>query len=186
MATDAKTEVRQPPEVRFLANVTELCRVTRDIIEEAEKAGVKVPVQTYVIDLATGFVSKKKPAEVINTFLIRSYNHWDRVKARDANFFKSATKTLFEGVSEENIAAFIALYDAVKPDGTKIIDKDREDQYFDFFTAMIKQCICYIHQERKLDPVTKKYTVSAYSSIGESGPIRISVLAAEWKVTRLD
>jgi hypothetical protein len=180
------SEARPPPEERFLINLQSLIQLIREIIANAKKEKIAVPVEPEMIDFAVLVISGIEPRKIINTFLLRSFNHWDEVKIRNVDFFKSTTKTLFAGVPEENINNFILLYDTIKKDGTKLIDKDYENQIFSFFEAMIRQSICFIHQERRPDTITKKYTVPAYSSIGDSGKISVGKLVDEWKITRLD
>lgn len=181
----ATSSVRAPPEKRFLDNVCELCQLTRDIVTDATAAGMVVPVQPYIIDIARGVVSGMDPHKVINTFLTRSFPHWDKIKVRDVEFFKAATPILFDGAPKEHVDAFVALYDAVKPDGSKLFDEAREAEYFAFFEAMIRQCICYIHQQRKPDPTTKKYTCAAYPDI-MGIPVSVKALVEKWEVKRLD
>lgn len=179
------TVVRPPPEKRFLQNVCSLMQLTREIIQQAQRDGVAVPVDPTIVEMAEMFVIQIDPRSVINTFIMRSFNHWQEVEKRNVAFFKETTRTLFQGVSEENIVKFLALYDTIKPDGTRLIDAGYEKQFFEFFEAMIKQAICYIHQERKLDPVTKKYTVSAYPEI-KGVKVSVKDLVAQWKVTQLN
>jgi hypothetical protein len=169
-----------PPEERFKDRVIQFCEFVKTILQEANDAGIKTPASPFVMDLIKNFIRKEESDKVITTFILRSHASWDRAKAREKDYFRTDGLKAFYGIPEKNLEEFNQLFDTRKPDGTLLFDETVQEGVWEMFESLIKISICYVHRQRKPDPVTKKYTTPFFPDIKVKSQVDL------WKLTSLD
>jgi hypothetical protein len=168
------------PQDRFKDRLVQFIDFTKGLVVEANEAGIETPVSPFLLDLSKNFIAKEDSDKIITTFILRSFPNWDRIKAHDLEFMKGEGLKAFHGIPEKNLKDFTALFNVVKPDGTKLLSAPIEVQLWDFFESLVRISVCYVHQQRKPDPVTKKYTQNFFPDM----KVRVQVEA--WKIEKLE
>jgi len=169
-----------PPQERFIQRVVEFLDFFKSILEDANRVGIETPASPFVMDLIKNFVKKEDPDKAITTFILRSYQTWDRALSREKDYFRTDGLKCFHGISEKHLEEFNSLFDVKKPDGTMLIDETIQSGIWELFESLIRTSICYVHLQRAPDAVTKKYTKSFFPEI----KIRDNV--EKWKITSLE
>lgn len=138
-----------PPEDRLRDNIKGLIDLCRDIIADAADKGFG-GINIGLIDVAALTLAKWNQTELINDFIDKSHEYWDKIRLREENFFRSNMATIFANVPLIDMGAVAGLFDATQPGTTELlVPKEDRDAVWDFLTAMVKICIKYIHNERK-------------------------------------
>jgi hypothetical protein len=173
-------KMSSPPQDRFKDRLVQFIDFTKGLVIEANEAGVETPVSPFVLDLSKNFIAKEDSDKIITTFILRSYPNWNRIQEHDLEFMKGEGLKAFYGIPEKNLKEFTALFDVTKPDGVKLMTPAIESQLWDFFESLVKISVCYVHCQRKPDPVTKKYTANFFPDM----KVRVQVEA--WKIEKLE
>jgi hypothetical protein len=168
------------PQDRFKDRLVQFIDFTKGLVIEANEAGIETPVSPFLLDLSKNFIAKEDSDKIITTFILRSYPNWNRIHSHDLEFMKGEGLKAFHGIPEKNLKDFTALFDTTKPDGTKLLTPVVEGQLWDFFESLVRTSVCYVHQQRKPDPVTKKYTANFFPDM----KVRVQVEA--WKIEKLE
>jgi hypothetical protein len=169
-----------PPEERFKERVVQFCDFIKNILSEANSNGIETPASPFVLDLIKNFIKKEESEKIITTFILRSHNSWERALSRERDYFRTDGLKAFYGIPEKNIEEFNQLFDTHKPDGTLLFDETIQEGVWELFHSLIKTSVCYIHQTRKPDPVTKKYTQNFFPEISIKKQVDM------WKLSSLE
>jgi hypothetical protein len=169
-----------PPEERFKTRLIEFIEFTKNVIVDANNAGIRTPVAPLILDLGKAFIEKEDAGKIVQTFTIRSLKNWDKIKNRDVAFIKGEGMTFFNGLPEKNLRDFVLLHDVLKPDGTKLFDENVTNIIFDYFDSLVKLSVCYAHIQRCPDPVTKKYTKNFFPDM------KIKSEVERWGISKLE
>ena len=169
-----------PPQDRFKDRLVQFIDFTKGLVVEANEAGIETPVPPFLLEISKNFIAKEDSDKIITTFILRSFQNWDRIHSHDLEFMKGEGLKAFHGIPEKNLKDFTALFNVVKPDGTKLLSAPIEVQLWDFFESLVKISVCYVHQQRKPDPVTKKYTQNFFPDMKVKAQVEL------WKIEKLE
>jgi hypothetical protein len=170
---------------RFVTKVLSLCELIKDLLENAKADKIDVPVDPFVMSLVINFIKKERegdPCKVVQTFILRSFDSWDRAAAREKDYFLTTGISAFTGagIPEKNADSFKELFNVKKQDGNLLIDESVQGQIWDIFESLIKTSVVYIHHARQPDRETKKYTKSFFPSLSVKKEIE------RWKIESLE
>ena len=169
-----------PPEERFVARVIDFCDFFKNLLTEAQANGIDTPASPFVMDIVKNFIKNEDATKAITTFILRSHESWDRALAREKDYFRTDGLKAFAGLSEKHIESFNALFDVKKQDGTMLIDETVQEGLWQLFESLIKTSVAFVHQGRKPDPETKKYTTAFFPTI------KVKAEVEKWKITSLE
>ncbi len=169
-----------PPQERFKERLIQFIDFTKGMVLEANEAGIETPVSPFILDLSKNFIAKEDSDKIITTFILRSFENWERIRTHDLEFMKGEGLKSFYGIPEKNLKDFTALFDVVKPDGTRLLSPNVEVQLWDFFESLVRISVCYVHFQRKPDPETKKYTANFFPAMKVKSQVEL------WKITKLE
>ena len=169
-----------PPEERFKSRLIDFIEFTRNLISDANNAGINTPVSPLIFDLGKAFIEKEDAGKIVQTFTIRSLKNWDKIKSRDIGYIKGEGMSFFNGVPPAHLKACSDLHDVLRPDGTKLFNESVNDIVFDYFDSLVKLSVCYAHIQRCPDPVTKKYTKNFFPDM------KIKSEVERWGITKLE
>jgi hypothetical protein len=131
-------------EERFKSNIDYIGEIVSNIVSDnADKLGDNL--NSRQIDLAIEFLGAFDMSNVIETFIQRSYPHWDMINDKNRKFFVDHADNIFSGVPSDGIKSFKKIFTT---DGAKI-DEDMMDMLFNSFLALCKISIKYIFRNRK-------------------------------------
>ena len=158
-------------ETIFYQNFEVLLTFATDIINFVNEQGVETEITPEVLNAGSMYVKFLDKKNIINGFIMRSYNYWEKIKDRDEDFLMTNCSVLFNELDESYIEDFNRLFSLKKDDGDFVLPKETRDSLWDILVEMIKCCIKYIHNERGFtvyDPpkyikATDKYIHKGYS-----------------------
>jgi hypothetical protein len=168
------------PQERFKERLVQFIDFTKSLVIEANEHGIETPVSPLILDISKNFIGKEDSDKIITTFILRSFQNWDRIRNHDLPFMKGEGLKSFYGIPEKNLKDFTALFDVVKPDGTPLLSPPVEEKLWDFFESLVRISVCYVHCQRKPDPVTKKYTANFFPDMKVKAQVEL------WKITKLE
>jgi hypothetical protein len=169
-----------PPEERFKERLIQFIEYTKSLVVEANEHGIETPVSPFILDLSVNFIGKEDADKIITTFVLRSFQNWHRIHKHDLPFMKGEGLKSFYGIPEKNLKDFTALFDVVKPNGEKLLTPEAEAKLWEFFESLVRISVCYVHMQRKPDPVTKKYTANFFPDMKVKAQVEL------WKITKLE
>ena len=189
----------QKPEERFKRNFITLVDICNDMVEEGETQGIS-SVSSTIINIAKIFISKLEPEFLIERFVRKTYEHWDKIYEKDLDYFadlglnlfnmteqkgvdgmlEGEEKGMFGAISMDHISGFKKLLSATYNEGgseVKIFDDERVEDVWKIMHSFVKQSISYIHERRTM--VDGQYTKDYFSNVN------VKENAEKWKVKNL-
>lgn len=134
---------------RFSSNLKDLCELTVDTLNFLISKGYTDVPNPTLMTLASLFVNSFNDNAKIEKFIERSNEHWDKIRQCDESFFIENARDIFaDKVSMENIDMFSSIFKLKNPKGEFAVTKDTRESFWEFFHALVKISIRYIHQER--------------------------------------
>lgn len=169
-------------EVRFTSNLEGLIESIYELVVDVTKSGYKI-VNPEVLKVAGRFISQFDPVRLINGYIRRSNKHWNGILAKDKSFFINNAHEIFAELPMDEVKAFNQLFTLKDKSGNTLVSVDKEEELWDFFYAMCKISIKYIH--RKREPITKKTTNGVLYEYESEFFEEIDLLATakKWNVT---
>jgi|SRR5579871_2738916 len=140
-------------EVRFAANLEGLIECVYEIVKDVYQSGYKI-VNPEILKVAGKFINQFDKVRLTNGYIRRSSKHWPKILSRDKSFFLENAHEIFAELPMAEVKAFNELFTLKDKNGDDIVGKDKEEELWEFFHAMCKISIKYIH--RKREPYTKK------------------------------
>ena len=186
-----------PAEERFKRNFITLVDICHEMVEEGSDNGVSSITPT-MFNLVKIFITRLEGRFLIERFIRKTYDYWDKIHAKDLEYFKELglnlftmagdkgldnmvegeDKSLTSGLNMDKISAFKNLLSAkyVDSDGNEveIFDDDKVEDTWKIMHGFVKQSIMYIHNNR--DMVDGEYTKEYFSNVN------IKENAEKWKV----
>jgi len=169
-----------PPQERFKDRVVQFCEFVKAVLEEANTNGIETPASPFIMDLIKNFIKKEDSDKIIQTFILRSHESWDRALMKEKDYFRTDGLKAFYGIPEKNLEEFNQLFDLRKPNGELLFNDKIQEGVWEIFHSLIKISICYVHYMRKPDPETKKYTAAFFPSIS------VKVQVQKWELQSLE
>lgn len=185
---------------RFKNNFLVLIDICQEMVEEGSQHNVSdiSPTAFRIIKI---IASRLKPNFLIERFISKTNNYWDKIKEKDLTYFKgvgldflnfadnngidnvipSEDKSIFSGLKMDHINSFSKILEGKYTDESgnevEIFDDDKIDDVWKIMHSFVKQSIVYIHEQRQIvDGVpTKEY----YSDINLSNHINV------WNIKKL-
>jgi len=153
-----------PPEERFYANIVKMTGLIRSIVVAANKAGYN-GVTPFVVDLAAKYLRENYDKKsLIEGFIRQSHppldphhpeagldhTYWDKILAKDEDFFREKAFDIFKSLPVDAVAAFKSLSTYRHPETREpIIKPDEKEEIISYFHAFVKISIKYIHAMRQ-------------------------------------
>jgi len=141
----------KPPCERFKDNTICLAELCRTIVADAYKQGLTTIMPGYItigMDLIEKTHSKNN-RELINTFIINSHPHWDKILTHNEDFFDKHSESIFNSWEKEHRAMFRDLVFLKKPDGSLFITPKQKEQTWILFESLVKISLHHIHETRQ-------------------------------------
>ena len=142
--------MHQPPEEeRFKQNAIVMTKALQTGLQKLKNEGhnVDLTVVTMASALVVGFDSHY----LIREFIKKSHAKcWDKINARDEDFFVENAASIFEYLPNDNVNLFKDLYLTKDIHGNNVVAQSLKNQIWSLFDAMIKISIKYIHKHRKM------------------------------------
>jgi hypothetical protein len=138
-------------------NTIILCELAIDIIEYINSLNVNTGLNAGLLRLGSGFLASFSSKDIIDTFIIRSYEHWNKIKNRDELFLIDHSGVLFHGLPQEHVSNFSKIFQLTDENGEWLLPKQSRDSVWEVLDAMVDNSIRHIHKTRKWDPIEKKY-----------------------------
>lgn len=186
-----------PTEERFKRNFITLVDICHEMVEEGSDNGVSTITPT-MFNLVKIFITRLEARFLIERFIRKTYDYWDKIHDKDLEYFKELglnlftmagdkgldnmvngeDKSLTSGLNMDKISAFKSLLSAkyVDSDGKEIeiFDDDKVEDTWKIMHGFVKQSIMYIHNNRNM--VDGEYTKEYFSNVN------IKENAEKWKV----
>ena len=175
----------RPPteEERFFNNVMGLTDLMHELSSMCWDAGVK-DINPQLISLARGYLSGYNKTELIDTFIKYSWEYWGEISERNQDFFIEHANSIFEHlpVKTENINAFKVFMRAKDEYGEYVICQEDREAIWDYFEAMVKISIKYIHRVRGVKLIEKENGFKPVYIKSKFPSIKVRKLAKEWNI----
>lgn len=134
-------------EDRFADNVADLTDILHRLVVSMYNRGYNV-VSPDMFQFIAFIIRSFSRTKLINDFIKKSHMHWGRIKNREREFFIENASDIFDELPAENVKCFAQLFSIRDDAGNFVIGKNKEDEIFDFFEALVKISIKYIHRIR--------------------------------------
>lgn len=138
-------------------NTIILCELAIDIIEYINSLDIESGLNPNLLRLGSGFLASISSKDIIDTFINRSYEHWDKIKNRDELFLIKHSGVLFNGLPSEHVNNFSKIFQLTDDNGEWLLPKESRDSVWEVLDAMVDNSIRHIHKTRKWDSIEKKY-----------------------------
>lgn len=167
-----------PPVERIKANLLEIIRLTRDTIRYVSNKGYKIELDPSLCDVAIKILEGVDSHRIVDGFLQRSYNYWDKIKLKDEPFLLANAEILFGELPNNVIQTFVSMMLAKNDEGKSFVPDETKECVWELIHAMIKGAIKYVHESRCPKEIDgkKQYTVEFFPKIRVSKEIEI------WKI----
>lgn len=139
-----------PPEVRFCENINGVIETVSFGVQEAAKKGHNI-INPTLLSLAGAAISQYDKRFIIETFINKSHEHWDKILGRNRTFFIENAGGIFGDLPLGNVEAFTKLFTLQDRSGGPIAGVEFEDDLWALFQSLVKICINYIHENREMN-----------------------------------
>lgn len=138
-----------PPMDLFKENVLDLVNWLSDLISYIYDQGYRnIPAPT-IVKMAVNFIEKQTSKVMIETFIDKSYSHWDQIEKKEEQFFFDNISTIFGDLPLTALDAFKSLFLLTDNKGNKVVDVDDREYIWDAFNTLIQLSVRYIHEQRQ-------------------------------------
>lgn len=134
-------------EIRFATNASGLADALVSLTTKLYQQGYAVP-NPNVISLAACLVNSWSPVSLIEGFIRRSHIHWDKILVRNRQFFVRHAGDIFCEIPVENVNMFASLFSQEAAGNPSFVTPEKEEQFWEYFEAMVKIAIKYVHKKR--------------------------------------
>lgn len=165
---------------KLKTNTILLCELAIDIVEYINSLNVNTGLNSGLLRIGSTFLKSFSSKDIIDKFIIRSYEHWDKIKSRDELFLIENSGVLFQGLEIKHVNNFSRIFQLTNENGEWLLPKESRDSVWDILDAMIDNSIRHIHKIRKWDSIEKKYKVAYCPGISVTTQKNI------WNVTDLE
>ena len=141
-------KIMSNPATRFHENIIDLTIFLGEVIKRCYNDGY-TKIKPDVISSVGGIISNFQPRVIIDTFTVKSYDHWDSIMNNNEDFFKKNCTKVFEDLPEEYVGAFRDLFDTYDTNGKSVITSDEKESIWAYFESFVKISIKYVHEERR-------------------------------------
>ena len=138
--------LRPPEEERFIKNALQLLKAVHYGIAKLYEQGYKnVNPNTLAMFIAVLGSDELDKHDIIRKFIGKSHLHWDKMKARDENFFIQNAAHLFDFPTNA-VDAVKNLYLTKDNQGKPIMTDEFKTDIWDLLDAMIRCAIQYVYK----------------------------------------
>lgn len=172
-------------EERFSQTIEELIKLVQDLTIEVTKKGYKI-VDPQVIGVAANVIKIFPTNKLLEVFIRRSNDHWEKIRVKNKDFFIDEAHNMFSDLPGGHVSAFKDLVSIRDKDNNPVVSSDDIDALFEFFHAMIKISIKYIHKQRQ--PIVVKQadgTLYKYNVPSNFEYVQLDTHAKNWGITLL-
>jgi len=186
-----------PTQERFKRNFLTLVDICHEMVEEGSENGVSSITPT-MFNLVKIFISRLESKFLIERFIRKTHNYWDKIYEKDLDYFKELGLNLFSmadnkgldnmmegddknlagGLSLGHVSSFKTLLSAKYKDEdgneVEIFDDEKIQDTWKIMHGFVKQSIHHIHNEREM--VDGQYTKDYFSNVN------VKENAEKWKV----
>lgn len=186
-----------PTEERFKRNFLTLVDICHEMVEEGSENGVSTITPT-MFNLVKIFITRLEAKFLIERFIRKTYDYWDKIHAKDLEYFKELGLNLFSmagdkgidnmvdgedksitgGLNLDHISSFKNLLSAEYKDSDgneiKVFDDEKIEDTWKIMQGFVKQSILYIHNQRQM--VDGQYTKDYFPNVN------IKENGERWKV----
>lgn len=186
-----------PAEERFKRNFLTLVDICHEMVEEGSQNGVSTITPT-MFNLVKIFITRLEGRFLLERFIRKTYDYWDKIYEKDLNYFKELGLNLFSmvgdkgldnivnredksltgGLSMDHISSFKNLLSSKYKDENgndiEIFDDDKIEDTWKIMHGFVKQSIVYVHKQRQM--VNGKYTKEYFPNVD------IKENGEKWKV----
>ena len=186
-----------PTEERFKLNFVTLIEICEEMVQEGDEHKVcsLTPTMFSILKIIVKNINSKF---LIERFIRKTYDYWDKIKDKDIDYFKNLGVELFNmaedkgidnmldgedksiagGLKFTHVSLFKDLLSASYIDSegntVQIFDDDRIADTWKIMHSFVKQSILYIHTNRRM--VDGNYTSDYFSNVN------VKENAQKWRV----
>jgi hypothetical protein len=138
-------------EDRFKANLIELLGYIHKLCRHMHEIG-KTEINPIAISLAIQFVNGYDKVKLLDTYIRTATPFWDKIKARDENYFRDNSRAVFGPLPFENVNKYIFLFSKLfeekDENGDLLITDVYKNAIWSFHEAFVKISIKQVHFKR--------------------------------------
>ena len=138
----------------FWENIQEFIGFLNDLFEELYQNKITT-INPFLVKAAGEIVLKWDKNYLIDSFITKSYNEWEKILIGDVDYFSKHAFDFFRGLSDDTISMFQNLFIQKREDNTPIIEMDDMECIIEFFRSFVRCSIQHIHDMRV--PVTFEF-----------------------------
>lgn len=185
---------------RFKRNFITLVDICHEMVEEGDERGV-CSITPTMFNIFKIIISKLESKFLIERFIKKTYDYWDKIYEKDLEYFKDLglnlfnmagdkgidnmvegeDKSLMSGLNMDHVSSFKNLLSSTYTDDKGrevcIFDDERIDDTWKIMHSFVKQSITYIHTKREMKDGV--YTADYFSNVN------IKENAEKWKVKNI-
>jgi len=186
-----------PAEERFKRNFLTLVDICHEMVEEGSENGVSTITPT-MFNLVKIFITRLEGKFLIERFIRKTYDYWDKIYDKDLDYFKELGLNLFSvaddkgldnmvdgedksitgGLSLDHISSFknllSASYQDINGNQVEIFDDEKIEDTWKIMHGFVKQSILYVHNQREI--VDGQYTKEYFPNVN------VKENGEKWKV----
>ena len=187
-------------EERFKSNFITLVEICEEMVQEGDENNVS-SITPAVFSIFRILISKIEPKFLIERFIRKTSDYWDKILEKDIEYFKNLGLGLFNiagdngidsilekedksitgGLTINHISSFKGLLSATyrneNGEEIQIFDDERVTDTWKIMHSFVKQSILYVHTNRNM--IDGEYTKDYFSNIN------VKENAEKWKVKNI-
>lgn len=162
------------PEERFKNNLNTMLDIIIDMFEEGSENSI-VSGSYKVLPILKFLVSRSNGERIINNFINRTHEYWDKMRTKDINYFKdfgldlftdmrengmeqynpslSSYKEIIDNLSSSHVEDFKKVLEASYKDedgnDVDIFDEERKEDIWKILGSFVKISVVFVHEKRK-------------------------------------
>lgn len=143
-----KTIDRPPEEVRFVSNAIGMAEAIYYELQKLHAAGLTT-IEPNNVNMIIDLMKMIKNTVLIEEFISKSYQHWDKIKEKEESFFLENAGDIFAFLPPERVKAFTNLFHTKDHNGKCIVRDKLKEILWNHLHGMVKICIQYVYKNKK-------------------------------------
>lgn len=187
---------------KYKHNLVTLVDIFSEMFEEGQEHGMVENSHSQLFSMCKLIMSKSNGERLMNKFIIKTHDYWDKIYDKNLDYFKELGLNLFDIFENKGVDHFkdddvqkVSLLSSLKDNHVNdfkqilsaevnidgelqaILHEERLAEIWQVFHSFVKLSVIYVHEKRKR--VDGKYTVEFFPEIS------VASNADKWNIKKI-
>lgn len=128
---------------KFKANSISLAQYIVNLNEDAKKRGI-ILIDSNILNIGVELLKTFDSKQIIEAFISRSKDSWNKIKNHDAEYFRQNTSIFFSGLPENVVENMGKLLMGNDEKGNFYIKNEYREKIWEYMEAFVKISLRYL------------------------------------------